>query len=82
MKKAQSKIWWIILGGLVAIVVTIILLVQFNKGAGKSEKGLFACAGKGGVCKTSDDCAQDGGIVTDAFSCVSPEVCCMSKGFG
>lgn len=78
-KKADANMWWIIIGAVIALVVLIILMLIFTGKTGKLEGGLLDCVSKGGKCDVPEaKCAADGGTVSSAFDCPTPDAkCCF-----
>jgi hypothetical protein len=81
--KAQSNMFWIIIGAVIALIVMIVLLLLFTGKTSILEGGVSGCEGKSGVCLDPDD-ADDStkpcgdGKLEAPFDCSdSSKICCV-----
>ena len=83
-RKAQTNMWWVILGAVLVIVIVAVLLIIFGKGADKGQSGFFGCLGKGGTCTSLEECTSGGGTPSEAFECPKDtsgqdQICCFKE---
>ncbi|MBT4604497.1 hypothetical protein HOC01_02565 [archaeon] len=81
-RKAQSNMFWIIIGAVIALVVMVVLILMFTSKSNVLEIGLLDCGSKGGSCEYEDsnDCkTRGGGTWSSAFECEGTSGCCFEK---
>ncbi len=74
-KKADSQMWWIIIGAVIALVVLVVLLLIFTDKIKLLKDDLSDCQSKGGICVES--CTS--GTTSKSFTCPDKKICCFTQ---